>query len=370
MVTWTLRQRTGLTGGAIYQDWAGTLVENFNLPDMLQVTGQASHLASLLVTGGGCTLEDDNGLRFSGPLTELTVNGDRTATATFASDLIWLWGRYCYPNPAVTWALQDADYNVQTGAAETVALAFVNANAGPGALVARRVTGLTMPTTLGRGGTVKITARFDNLGQLVHDIAEAAGLRVTVLQSGSTLPMVITAPADLSATARYGSGDIGGPGVLSEDWSYTQQRPGGSVALVAGGGEGAARILRERADTGAVSLWGRIETFVDQRNTSDTGELDKAGDDQLASDATPVDIRATLPDVPTMRLITDVPIGSKVGLDLGDFYVSDRLRQVTTTIAPEGVTASGVVGSSDAGLTRDQKQFLKLRKALRKVQAT
>lgn len=370
MVNWTLRQRTGLTGGAIYSDWFGTLVERFNLPDTLQVTGQESHLASLLVTGGGCTLEDDEGVRFSGPLTELTVNGDRTATATFASDLIWLWGRFCYPTPAAVWASQVADYDVRTGAAETVAIDFVNVNAGPGAIVARRVTGLTMPTTGGRGGTVTITARFDNVGQLVHDIAEAAGLRFTVLQSGSTLPMVVTAPADLSTTARYGSGDVGGPGVLSEDWSYTQPRPGGNVALVAGGGEGAARILRERTDSGSVTLWGRIETFVDQRNTSVTAELDKAGDDQLASDATPVDIRATLPDVAGMRLVTDIPLGSKVGLDLGDFYVSDRLRQVTTTISPSGDTATGVVGSSDAGLTRDQKQFLKLRKALRKVQAT
>ena len=372
MVTsWTLRARSSaLAGGVIFQDWTGTLVERYNTPGTLQVEGNLEHLRDLLTPGGGCTLEDDNGVRFSGPLTEYTKRGDGTCTATFASDLIWLWDRDLYPTPAAVWGSQAADYDTRTGAAETVLLAFVNANAGPGALTARRVTGLTLPTTLGRGGTVKITGRFDNLGQLVHDIAEAATLRVAVLQDGTDLALTIDEPPDLSATARYGTAETGGPGVLSEDWEFTVRRPTATRALVAGGGEGAARILREKGDAAAESLWGaRVESFVDQRNTSDTGELDKAGDDALSDGSAPVEIRATLPDVPDLRLVTDVPLGSLVGLDLDGEFVTDRLRQVTTEIDAAGGSATGVVGSSDAGMTRDQKRFLDVRKSLRKVQA-
>jgi hypothetical protein len=309
-------------------------------------------------------------VRFSGPLTDLTKRGDGTCTATFASDLIWLWGRICYPTPGAAWDAQTADYDTRSGSAESVLLAFVDANVGPGALTARRRAGLILPTSLGRGGTVKITARFDNLGQLVRDIAEAAGLRVTVKQAGSSLMLEVAAPSDLSSWARYGTADAGGPGVLDEDWDYTLQAPGVTRALVGGGGEGAARVLRERPDTAAESLWSqRIEAFVDQRNTSDLGELDKAGDDELADKANPVDISAEIPDVPGMRLGVDVPLGSIVGLDLDGDFVTDRLRQVTTSITAEGDVVKGVVGSSDAGLTRDQKKFLSLRKAIRKVQA-
>jgi hypothetical protein len=239
----------------VYSDWFGTLIERHSLPDTLQVEGSLDRLRSILTPGGGCTLEDDDGLRFSGPLTQLQKNGDGSCVATFASDLIWLWERICYPNPALSWPAQDADYNTRTGAAETVMLAFIDANAGPGALTARRVSGLTLPATGGRGGTVTVTARFDSVGQLVRDMAEAAGLRVRVLQDGANLEVLIDALQDLSAWARYGTADAGGPGILSESWEYTASTPNLTRALVAGGGEGTARILRERSDAAAEALW-------------------------------------------------------------------------------------------------------------------
>lgn len=372
MTTWTLRQRSsGRALGVVYSDWGGELVERHTLPDTLTVGGSLSSLRSLLTPGGGCTLEDDNGVRFSGPLTAFSKSGDGTCTATFSSDLIWLWGRICYPDPGNTWATQSDDYDIRSGAAETVLLSFVNVNAGPGALAARRVAGLALPASAGRGPSTSVTARFDNLGQIVRDLAEIAGVRVVVRQvSGTTLQLEVTTAADLSATARYGTDESGGPGLLDQDWRFSVAAPNATRALVGGGGEGVARVLRERADTAAEALWStRTEVFVDQRQTSDTGELDRAGDSSLADGANPVSITAVLPDAPDMRLITDVPIGSVVSLDLDGDLVTDRLRQVTTTIAAGGDVRSGVVGSPDAGLTRDQKKFLKLHKAIRKVQA-
>jgi hypothetical protein len=276
---WTLRARTSaLAGAEVIGDWSGTLVERFNLPDTLQVTGLTNDLRPLLALNGGCTLNDATGRRFSGLVSEVTRSGDGTCTVTFESDLIHLWSRDVYPDPVHAWSAQTTDYDVQTStAAETVALHYIDKNLGPGALTARRITGLTVPTTASRGGTVTITARFDSVGRLVADIAEAANLRFTVVQSGTALNVTVSAVTDLSATARFGTAAAGGPGLLADDWSYTLRKPDVTRALVAGGGLGAARVLHERSDTAAETLWGRrIEALVDQNQTSVSAELDKA----------------------------------------------------------------------------------------------
>ncbi|MGN6245106.1 MAG: Gp37-like protein [Motilibacteraceae bacterium] len=374
MVTWTLRGRTATLGrGDIVRDWSATLVERWNLPDTLQVTGRTDNLRSLFALDGGVTLADESGVRFSGQLSSLQRKGDRTCTLTFESDLIRLWERIVYPTPTNAITAQTVDVgDVQTGAAETVLLHYISANAGPSALTARKVTGLTVPASSARGGTVTVTARFDNLGRLVADIGAAAGLDVEVVQSGTTLATTVTAAPDLSATARYGVPGFGGPGLLGEDWSYTLTKPDVTRAEVGGGGEGTARVFRERPDTTAETTWGRrVEAFIDQRQTTDTAELDKAGDDALAEGSQPVSISAPILDSPGLRLGVDVPLGALVTLDLDDERVVDRLRQLTTRIAVDSgsptVSVEGVVGTADAGLTRSQKEFLAMRKTLRKV---
>jgi ReqiPepy6 Gp37-like protein len=371
---WSLRVRNpDRTVGAFGEYTSATLIERFNTPDTLQVSGRAADLSDFAILGSGCTLADDSGARrFNGPLTQLIRRGDGTCTLTWTSDLIWLWDRIVYPNSAQAITGQSVDYDVRTGPAETVLLAYANANAGPGALSSRRVGGLTVPASAGRGGTVKITARLDVLGRLVADIAEAANLRVRVIQSGTSLALVVTDVPDLSATALYGSADSGGPGLLADDWTWTLTRPTVTDAITAGGGEGAARIFREAIDANALSRWGaRVELLVDQRQTTDTAELDQAGADALTAGSEPVEISATVLDSPDLRIGVDVPLGARVTLDLAGELVVDRLRQVTTTITVQDgsptVQTVPLVGSPDAGLTRDQREFIAMRRTLRKV---
>lgn len=384
MTSWTLRARAAnLAGGAVINDWTSlVLVQRWNLPDTLSITGQWADLQALYQDGsgndvltGGCTLNDDTGRRFSGLLSivEEDIDAD-TVTLTFESDLIRLWERNVYPDPAHAWGSQTTDYDVRTGAHETSLLAYINLNAGPGALVARRIAGLAVPTSLGRGSTTPITARFDVLGRLVSDYAIADGLTFDVLQSGSALNVTVTAAPDLSATARYGTSHSGGPGLLGDGARVTLTKPDVTTALVAGGGIGVSRVLRERTDTAAESAWGRrSEQLVDQNGTSNTTELDKAGDDALAAGAQPVAVEAPINDAPDLRLGTDVPLGSLVTLDLRRRVIVDRLQQITTAIsASDGPTVqvSGLVGSPDAGLTRSQKEFLAMKRQLRKVAST
>jgi hypothetical protein len=375
LVSWTLRARhASLTGGAVIGRWtSATLVERCNLPDTLLIEGRTEHLRPLFALDGGCTLSGPTGRRFSGPLSSLSRRKDGTATCSFESDLIRLFERDVYPTPTAAITGQTIDYgDVQSGPAETVILHYVNLNAGPSALTARRVLGLTVPSSLDRGGTLPpVTARLDNLGTLTTDLANSAGLILDVVQNGTSLNVVVGVMADLSGSARYGSPRRGGPGVLG-DWSYTINKPDLTRALVAGGGEGTARLFRERADTAAESRWGRrIESIIDQRQTTDTGELDKAGDDAILEGSQPVSIEAEVRSTQGLRLGSDVPIGSLVALDLDGERLVDRLRTITTTIqATSGeptVKTVGKVGSADGGLTRTQKEFIAMRKSMRKV---
>jgi hypothetical protein len=373
---WTLRERTPLfAAGAVVTDWFAVLTERVNVPDTLTVTGCTRDLVSLATKGGGCTLEDSSGVRFSGVLAARSPSGDGRTVLRFDGDSTRWWERIAYPSPAAPITAQTTDFgDVRTGPAETVALGYLAANAGPAAPIARRITGLTVPPSLGRGPTVTVTARLDNLGRLVADTAEVGLLRVRAVPSGAGITAAVTVMPNMASTARFGTSRSGGPGMLADDWTDTESRPTCTAAEVAGGGQGTARTFRERLDTAASALWGcRVEVLVDQRQTTVPAELDKAGDEALADGSAPVAITATVLDSPQLRLGVDVPLGAMVTLDLDGDVVTDRLRVLTTTISGDAgrptVQITGQVGT-EQGLSRTQKEILTMRKSIRKVQAS
>lgn len=473
VTTWTLRARdVSRVAGAVVMDWHGELVERHNLPDTFTVSGRWADLQVIADPGAGVTLDDDSGRRFSGPLTSIIRSGDGSCTLVFESDLIWLWGRLIYPDPtSVITPTQSIGYDVRSGPAETVALGFINANAGPGAIASRRVGGLTVPASLGRGGTTApVRGRLDFLGKLVQDIGEAAALRFNVVQVGTSLAVQVAAVPDLTATAKYGTWDTGGAGLLDEGWRWQVDRPAATRVIVGGGGVAAQRDFSEIPDETAEALWGgRIEGFHDASNefgqtqnayesyrdkvkdlaaaiskasnaakalhaarrrksmtaetranhtttttidndnnaaqdvtdaTQDLADanadvitatqdrddaldeyntaraeylqaMDDAGAEDLADATTPVQITAPVLDSPDLRLGVDVPLGALVSLDLAGSLVTDRLRQITTTISASSgeptTSVTGTVGSPDAGITRAQRDFLKTKRQLRKV---
>ena len=355
---WSLRRRVSDRTQDIFAEFTSlTLVERYNLADTLQVTGNLSALRPFITKGYGCTLADSSGeRRFNGYLTTVEASGLGTCTLTYTGDLGQLWDRFCYPDPAHAIASQSADTDVRTGKQETVLLAYISANIGSGALTARRMAGLVVPATAGRGATVKNTARLDNLGTLVTTIAEAANLRLTIEQTGTALNLIVSDAPDLSASARFGAWDSGGPGVVAPDWSYTFTAPTVTDAVAAGAGDLSTRVFREIVSTGQEAAWGmRVEDLIDSSQTTDVTELDQAAQDAITGGSTPVQITATVLDSPGYVLGQDVPLGAKVSLDLGGWLVIDRLRQLTTTIAQTDgaptVSVVPVIGSADAPLT-------------------
>jgi hypothetical protein len=282
-------------------------------------------------------------------LTDIQRRGDGTTQITLTSDLVRLWDRICYPNPAQAFISQTRDYDVRTGARETVALAYINANAGPGALTARQVPRLRVPGTLGRGGSTSNRARFDNLGQLVASLMEPAGLRLRVVHTSN------------------------GPGpgyLLSKDWSFGLTAPTLTTAEVAAGGTGAARLLEEQAFTTQEAMWGRrVEGLVDQRQTTDSTEIGQAGYDALMEGMTGTAVDVKVLNSAGLTLGVDVPLGALVSASLDGLVVKERIREVSTTVAAEGggatVTVEPLFGSTDTtGQTKWQRE---LAKALRRI---
>jgi Siphovirus ReqiPepy6 Gp37-like protein len=143
---------------------------------------------------------------------ELVVDDDHpggTITVTLESDEGHLADRVCFPNPALPFMSQTngATYR-QTAPAETIAKDLVRLNAGPGALPERRLPGLTVEASAGRGSTAETVLRYDNLLTAVQNLARDAGpfgFRVQATGAGARVFRVFT-PPDLSATVRFSVG--------------------------------------------------------------------------------------------------------------------------------------------------------------------
>jgi hypothetical protein len=352
-----------------------SLVERYNQPDTAVLQGTIADLAPLLAPGMGAVLYDGPTQRASMVVTDLERHGDGTAQVTLAGDLIRLWDRICFPDPANQFYAQTRDHDVRTGPAETVLLGFVGANAGPSAITARQVTRLRLPGNQARGPATTVSARMDELGPLIARLAESAALRAKVVHSPSVLPsgwldLTLTDSPDLSAWARYGTPSSGGPGLLAPDWQYTLTVPTITRAEVAAGGEGTARIFEEQAFVTSEDMWGRrIERVVDQRQTTDDAEINRAGYDALVEGDAATSVQVKLLDARGVEVGSTVPVGARVTATLDGLVVKERVREVTTTVAVQSggatVTVEPVFGTSDTA-TKSANQ-VQLAKALRRI---
>lgn len=309
--------------------------------------------AQLLHAGGGVIVENDDGVLMSGPtrVFEHKAAADEPLedlTLEVLDDALPLAGRLVYPNPALAATAQDLAYDVRTGAAETVMKQLVNLNAGPGALSAREVPGLTLATDLARGGTVSSSARFDSLFDKLVELGRAGGLGFRVVQVGLSLEFDVYETVDLSTSVRFFR-ELGN----LRDYKYRLSAPTATTVLVLGQGEGAAREIVERTDTAAETLWGRWETTQDRRDTTDIPTLQQAGDQALAEKGATASLEVNPLDVPLMRYGQNYRVGDTVTVELGDgAFITDIVSQVTFKTGSEGTTVTPTVGPPEPGALR------------------
>lgn len=304
----------------------------------------------LVQPGAGIIVTTEQGTLLSGPtISVVTEQSTSDPEGTYAisgvTDLVVLDERLAYPTPTTAdVTAQTTPNDIRTGNAETVVKAYVNANAGPSAPIARRVGGLTIETNANRGGTVNGTARFDNLLELIKGLADVGEISFNVEQVGNGLQFQVSEATDRSGYIRF---DVYNHKLTRTEYAFSA--PIATRAIVGGAGEGATRTFLERTSAeslDAEDVWGRrIESFVDSSNTLTEAGLQAAADEMLVKDGkTQVTASITPSDDQTMLYGIDWNLGDKVTVVIGDLELVAVVTEVGILISPDGVRIGATVG--------------------------
>lgn len=301
--------------------WAGVGEWTLNLP---QEHPMVEHLmepgSGIVVTGP--TGPDTIGPIFSGPRIPATRKRDQKdpeGTLTFkgVTDDVILDDTLAFPSPDVADpAAQTAANDTRTGQTESLMRQYVAYNAcythaPAGRLVGLRTKFKLAGSDLGRGVNTAKSPRFQNLLELLQELAAEGTLGFRVLQVGAFLEFQVVPVLDLRATIRL---DLENGTITSEE--VQDQGPTLTYAVVAGQGEGIERTMITRTrDTQATEelQWGRrIERFFDRRDTDNLLELQAKGDEELATTGAGVAVKLIPSDEQTMRYLIDWNVGDWV----------------------------------------------------------
>ena len=370
MATWTLLARAadrsivGVLSGytlALTLRWNEVGSWSLNLPRESAPDGWPA-------PGSGLIMMRDGAVVASGNWDEETFNwsadpGDKDAgqgryTLAGDTDLARLAYRIVYPDWNSAWTAQSVSHYVSTGTGESELRELVNRQVGSVALASRRVPGLQLGTAVGVGTTITVRERFTPLLDAMRSAADASGgLAFDVRDTlAGTQQFVVWQPADRTDTARFGV-ELGNVANLE----IRRTSPVATTALVAGTEELAARQTLEKSTTPAVTLWGRRELFVDQRQATDedwnpgdpptaeqVAEYEKAADEALASQGEQFAVAAVTIDTPALQWGRDYNLGDKVSVLTPFGPVDDLVRQVDISVDDTGVEdIRSTIGTND-----------------------
>ncbi|AUG87205.1 minor tail protein [Streptomyces phage Omar] len=332
--------------------WSLTLASEHPLCDTLRTPG-----SGIIVTG-----PDD--VLMSGPMVKpeyasTPTDPDGTVSFEGVSDTVCLADALAFPEPSnPNGASQTQAHDARSGKVETVMHAYVNANIGPGAPAARRKAGLIMGTDLGRGPSIKQTARFPVLGNLLSEIALLGKLGFRVVQRGSNLVFETYAITDRTAFVRLDvrNGTLSGQRVALSPPSVTR-------AIVAGQGELTERQFLQ-VDTAesiaAEAEWGRrIEQFIDQRNTDDWTELKQAGDEALEGGGfTAVNVQVVPMEDSPARFGKEWGLGDSLVVIVGNQELTSTVTGYVLKAGSDGFKLGALLGDAtgfDAGAALNKR---------------
>lgn len=267
----------------------------------------------------------------------LTVNG--------VDDTVWLARRNAHPQPGTAAPpYSTTAYDVHTGNVAAVLAELVRVNAGPSAVTARQVPGLIVPVPAPAGPAVTVSARWQNLLTLCQDTARPAAIVFDVVD------------LTFHAYAAVNRGVVFSAGLETlAAWTVVAEAATANKVVVAGGGVGTARIIREASSAVSISQWGLVETFEDRRDTTDLTELDKAGAEAVADGVTPTTVVFTPLDTPGQTFGADWALGDVVTVIAGGLTVIDQIREIHVTLDEAGATVIPSVGApaGDLALFRE-----------------
>lgn len=247
----------------------------------------------------------------------------------------WVLNNLAWGDPDAALSAQATAHDKRTGSPETLALGYIQDN-----LVTRLGMTYTIPASTGLGSTVTYRARFAPLIDVCRSVfakEASVGFRM-VQQSDDTIGVDVWQASDLTSQGALFSDQVG----TVVDWTYTQEWPTATRAIVAGGDEGTARLFSATVDTVAESAWDRVaETFVDQRQVDPADataldELELAGDETLTDTAGAKSFRLTITESVGLVYGANVRVGDLVRAYPGGVQVDDRITEAEIRVDRAG----------------------------------
>lgn len=236
-------------------------------------------------------------------------------------------------------------YDEQTGAAETVMRHYVDVNAVQPADLARIVPFLALaPTDDGRGGTTAQKARFDVLADLLESICAVSGLGYRGWWSWDDrrLYFEVLRGVDRSDSVKL-SPALGNCTIAGYNES-TGLAP--SVAVVAGQGEAAARVVADVGTRDGLIGLARRERFIDARDLATEVELQQRGAEKLAEDGDTTTLEVEYIRTASYRYGEDFDLGDIIHVEYPDIAAMDaRIVAITEEYAREGEKLTLTLGT-------------------------
>lgn len=290
-----------------------------------------------------------------------------SVTVSGVDDLYLLEDRETYPDPTAASTAQTLTaYDVRSGAGETVLKGYVDANTGTAARAERRVPGVTVAASLGRGGPAPEQSRWENLLEVAQRVAEKAGLVFTIDRDGVggrvfdvRVPVV---QEDVLLSSSNGSITDGESGLTA---------PTATRAIMLGKGEGTARTVREV--TTALSLaaeveWGRrIERSVDRRDADDPAILDADGAEELAGATASGALSVTIADTALVQWRKQYEIGDFLPWVYRGVEQLDAVQEVKVSATPETTRVAPTLGPNVPITGPNADMYARLRRLERLV---
>jgi hypothetical protein len=196
----------------------------------------------------------------------------------------------------------------------------------------------------GRGGTTKQSARFDVLTDLLESICAASGLgyRGRWSWDDRRLYFEVLRGVDRSDSVKL-SPALGNCTITGYNES-TSLAP--SVAVVAGQGEAAARVVADVGTGDDLIGFARRERFVDARDLATAEELEQRGMEKLAEDGDTTTLEAEYIQTAMYRYGEDFDLGDIVHVEYPDIASMDaRIVAITEEYAREGENITLTLGT-------------------------
>ena len=237
---------------------------------------------------------------------------------------------------------------------ETAMRHYVDVNAVSPTDPDRAIPGLDlMLVDQGRGGSVKVRARFQGLVEILESIALQTGLGWGVIYSFDTDEILfdvlegVDRSAEILLSPRLGNCLIAGYRACLSDAP--------TLAIVAGQGEAE---LREIVEVGTATGWDRREVYIDARDCETTDTLTARGEEHLADRGETTTLEVEYLPTPTYRYMTD--------FDLGDIVSAEYPGVATMQARIVAVTEQYPSGRIVLGLGKEWPDLISLLRTVSK----